>query len=484
MMVLLIGIAMGISVTLSAIVPASDLHETGLDLGGWAISLTITLVVGSALLGGGHLIGRDSKRPPAMRRREAMALVGAGWFSCSWAAALPYFFCDPHVSLDYAFFEGVSGLTTTGSSIFVDLETLPKSILMWRSFTQWVGGMGILAMFVVVLSGMTSSSKTLIGAESSLSNSDIASLRQTMRRLWVLYLGFTIVCALGLWTMGLTPFQAVNHALTAVSTGGFGTENASIAGAPFGTGSKIWLMFFMVFGAISFPFYLTVMKQKWKDLWEKFEEVYWFLGLVLVASVVLVSQHYAGGFEGAGPVDIVFNVISVVTSTGYVSSDFGQWSRLGVGVLILLMVVGGCSGSTAGGLKVSRIIFWVRFLKSGLHRTFRPKVVDPIKLNGRRVLESSVEQLFLVLSLFGFFAIMGTFAIQLLEPSQSLLASLSAVVSCLGNIGPALAEMGGIESFAEVGMTSKILFAVLMILGRLEYVAFLVLFSRQLWKRY
>ncbi|MFT6864766.1 MAG: trk system potassium uptake protein TrkH [Akkermansiaceae bacterium] len=484
MMVLLLGIAMGISVTLSAIVPASDLHETGLDLGGWALSLTIALVAGGTLLGSAHLIGRHSKQPPAMRRREAMALVGAGWFACSLVAALPYFFCDPHVALDYAFFEGVSGLTTTGSTIFVDLESLPKSILMWRSFTQWVGGMGILAMFVVVLSGMTSSSKTLIGAESSLSNTDIASLRQTMRRLWVLYLGFTITCALGLWAMGLTPFQAVNHALTAVSTGGFGTEKASVASEPFGVASKIWLMIFMILGAISFPFYLTVMKRKWKDLREKFEEVYWFLGLVLLASAVLVGQHFQGGFYGVDPVDIVFNVVSVVTSTGYVSSDFGEWSQLGVGILILLMVIGGCSGSTAGGLKVSRIIFWIRFLKSGLHRTFRPKVVAPIKLNGRRVLESSVEQLFLVLSLFGFFAIMGTFALQILEPSQSLLGSLSAVVSCLGNIGPALAEMGGEQSFAEVGTTSKILFAILMILGRLEYVAFLVLFSRQLWKRY
>ena len=483
-MVLLIGIAMGISVTLSALVPAGDLHETGLDLGGWAISLSIAILVGASLLWKGHALGRKEQRPPAMRRREAMALVGAGWFVCGFAASLPYFFCDPQVSLDDAFFEGVSGLTTTGSTIFVDLETLPKSILMWRSFTQWVGGMGILAMFVVVLSGMTSSSKTLIGAESSLSNSDIASLRQTMRILWVLYLGFTVVCGLGLWAMGLTPFQAVNHALTAVSTGGFGTENASVAGEPFGVATKIWLMIFMCLGAISFPFYLTMMKKRWKDLWEKFEEVYWFLGLLVLASVVLVSQHYAGGFEGAEPVDIVFNVMSVLTSTGYVSSDFSEWSRLGVGVLLLLMVVGGCSGSTAGGLKVGRIIFWVRFLKSGLHRTFRPKLVSPIKLNGRRVLESSVDQLFIVLSLFGFFVIMGPFAIQLLEPDHSLEGSLSAVVSCLGNIGPALADMGGSESFAQVGSASKILFAILMILGRLEYVALLVLFSRQLWKRY
>jgi trk system potassium uptake protein TrkH len=483
-MVLMIGIAMVVSVSLSALVPAGELHETGLDLEGWGISLSITLAVGASLFIVGHVKGKRSGRSPAMRRREAMALVGAGWFACSCAAALPYFFCEPQVSLDFAFFEGVSGLTTTGSTIFVDLERLPKSILMWRSLTQWVGAMGILAMFVVVLSGMTSSSKTLIGAESSLSNTDLASLRQTMRRIWLLYLGFTIVCGLGLWGMGLTPFQAVNHGLTAVATGGFGTENTSVAGAPFGTASKIWLMVFMILGAISFPFYLTMMKRKWNDLREKFEEVYWFLGIVGIASLVLLIQHFLGGFDGARPVDIVFNVISIGTSTGYVSSDFDEWSRLAVGVLVLLMVVGGCSGSTVGGLKVSRIIMWVRFLKSGLHHTFRPKMVEPIKLNGRKVQDGAFEQLFLVISMFGFFTIMGTFVLQLLEPAQSLKGSLSAVISCLGNMGPALADMGGAEGFAQAGVATKVFFAILMILGRLEYIAFVVLFSRQLWKRY
>lgn len=484
MMVLLLGAAMVVSVGLSAVVPAGELHQTGLDLKGWAISLAGALVTGGGLLGAGIVVARRTKRPTAMRRREAMALVGAGWFGCSAVAALPYYWCDPGVPANFAFFEGVSGLTTTGSTIFTDLGALPKSILMWRSFTQWVGGMGILAMFVVILSGMTSSSKTLIGAESSLSNTDLASLRQTMRHLWVLYLGFTVVCALGLWGWGLSPFQAVNHALTALSTGGFGTEDASAVAAPFGTGSKIWLICFMLLGALSFPFYLTLMKKKWEGLRVKFEEVFWYLALVATASLVLVGQHLVGGLDGVEPVDIVFNVVSAATSTGYLSTDLGEWSRLATGVLLLLVIIGGCSGSTAGGLKVSRIIFWVRFLRSGLHRTFRPRLVKPIKLNGRKVGSDSIEQLFLVISLFGFFAVTGTFALQLLEPEQSLLGSLSAVLSCLGNFGPALADMGQLESFASVSPPSRLLFTILMVLGRLEYIAFLVLFSRQLWKRY
>lgn len=482
-MVLLLGMAMVVSVSLSAIVPASDLHDTGLDLTGWAISISLAFVFGGGLWFWGLMVGRRSKRVPLMRRREAMALVGAGWFLCSAVAALPYFFCEPGVPLDFAFFEGVSGLTTTGSTIFVDLERIPKSILMWRSVTQWVGGMGILAMFVVVLSGMTSSSKTLIGAESSLSNTDLASLRQTMRRLWVLYLGFTVVCGLGLSWLGLSPFQAVNHALTAVSTGGFGTENASVGGDLFGAGSKIWLIVFMILGALSFPFYLTLMKRKWQDLRSKFEEVFWFLGLLVAVSLILLAESAAGGTQ-TKPVDVLFNLVSAATSTGYASSNLNEWSRLGKGILLILVIIGGCSGSTSGGLKVSRIILWGRFLKAGLHRTFRPRLVEPVRLNGRKVGDDTIEQLFLVLSLFGFFLITGTIILQLLEPNHSLMGSLSAVMSCLGNFGPALADMGTLESFAKVGITTKLMLASLMILGRLEYIALLVLFSRQLWKRY
>lgn len=481
-MVLLLGIAMGLSVGLSAIAPAGHTHETGLNLGGWALSLSIALLLGAGLWTAGYLLSVKSGKPASMRRREAMALVGGGWFLCSFVGALPYLFCEPYVPFHDAFFESVSGLTTTGATIFSDLEALPRSILVWRSATQWVGGMGILAMFVVVLSGMTASSKTLIGAESSLANSDIASLRQTMRQLWAIYLVMTLVCFVGLWIFGLTPFQAVNYSMTAVSTGGFGTENDSV-GPLFHSGSKLWLVGFMLMGGLSFPLYLTLIKGRFADLRVRFEEVFWYLIFLAVVCGVLVSQVFAGQLD-VSLVDVIFNVVSVSTSTGYVSSDFDNWSRVGIGLLVVLMIVGGCSGSTAGGLKMSRIIFWFRFVTFGLERSFRPKVVSPIKLAGRQVTEDAVNQLFLVLSLFGFFVVTGVLAIQLLNPDLSLIAAITSVISCLSNIGPAFAELGPTENFSSVTHGSKVLFAGLMILGRLEYVALLVLFSRQLWKKY
>ncbi len=482
-MILLVGIAMLGCLALSYLVPIDDGHNPALDLGGWAISVAITLALGLICYFGGMLRARGQKSPQVMRQREAMTLVGIGWAVCSLVASLPYLFCEPHLPLSSAIFEGVSGLTTTGATIFTEIEELPKSILLWRSVTQWVGGMGILAMFVVVLSGMGVSSKTLIGAESSLSNSDIASLQQAMRQYWLIYLTFTLFGGLGLYFLGLTPFQAVNHILTTVSTGGFGTRNDSIAGDEFTTPIKSLLILLMTMGAISFPFYLAIIKRKTRNFRQRYEEIWWYLGLLVLATGILFVAQFAEHFQ-ADAVDVVFNVVSLSTSTGYVSADFEQWGDITIGVMLILMIIGGCSGSTSGGLKLSRIILWFRYVRAGLKQTFRPKVVMPIKMNGRPVPDSALAQLLLVITLFGFFAISGAILFRILEHHHSALGTLSLIISLLGNTGPAFAEMGPTESFGELSSASKILCSGIMILGRLEYVAVLILFSRALWKRY
>ncbi|MEJ6561412.1 MAG: potassium transporter TrkG [Akkermansiaceae bacterium] len=482
-MVLLVGIAMLGCLVLSYLVPIDEGHNPALDLGGWIISIGITLTSGFACFIGGKVWCGKQKSQPVMRRREAMTLVGLGWAFCALIASLPYLFCEPHLPLSSAIFEGVSGLTTTGATIFTEIEDLPKSILLWRSVTQWVGGMGILAMFVVVLSGMGVSSKTLIGAESSLSNSDLASLQQTMRQYWIIYLSFTVLGGLGLYFLGLTPFQAVNHILTTVSTGGFGTRNDSIGGDEFTTPIKCLFILLMIMGAISFPFYLALIRRRTLNFRQRYEEVWWYFGLLVLACVILFGAQFAEHFE-ADAVDVVFNVVSLSTSTGYVSADFEQWGDITIGVMLVLMIIGGCSGSTSGGLKVSRIVLWFRYVRVGLKQTFRPKVITPIKINGRPVPASALAQLLLVISLFGFFAITGAILFRLLEHHHSALGTLSLIISLLGNTGPAFAEMGPTESFGELSSASKLLCSGIMILGRLEYVAVLVLFSRALWKRY
>lgn len=484
-MVFLLSCAMMVCVGLGFVVPIDEGHNSDLALTNWAISLAIALSVGGLLRFLGYCLARKNKKdgPIVMRRREAMALVGIGWLVCCFIGALPYLFCDLDLDFSSAFFESVSGLTTTGATIFGELENLPKTILLWRSVTQWVGGMGILAMFVVVLSGMGVSGKTLIGAESSLSNSDISSLRQTMRQLWVLYLGFTIVGGFALFFLGLTPFQAVNHILTTVSTGGFGTQSDSIAGDDFTTPVKSLMIFFMVLGALSFPIYLTLMKRQFKTLKMRFEEVWWYLGILITVCAVMIGIRQFHVFEEK-TIDVIFNIVSISTSTGYVSSDYELWGDFGIGVMLLLMIIGGCSGSTSGGLKVSRMILWFRYVRAGLKTSFRPKAIIPVKMNGRTVEDSSLAQLLLVISLFGFFGITGSILFRIFEHDHSPLGTLSLIISLLGNTGPAFAEMGPTEAWFDLSTPSKILCSGMMILGRLEYIAVLILFSRSLWKRY
>jgi trk system potassium uptake protein len=469
------------SVGLSAAVPAGKAHQTGLDLHGWSTSLGLTLLLGICFLIASIRLAKKSKRGALMRRKEAMALVGVGWLVCSLVTAFPYLFCEPNVAIHVAIFEATSGLTTTGATIFADIEALPKSILMWRSATQWLGGMGILAIFVIILSGSGTSGRMLVGAESSLAGSDLANLRRTMKRMWILYLGFTLVSALLLWATGLTPFQAVNHALTLVSTAGFGTENDSVTG--FGTGTKVVMLFFMLICGVSFPLYLSMFRLSWRDKWRRFEEVWWFFGILSVAVVSVMIFHLVTG-TGNSLFEVLFDMVSVATTTGYVSGNYDHWGHFGKSILVVLMIVGGCSGSTAGGLKVGRIVLTARFVIAELRASFRPQELKQVRMGGKIMDAAGQGQLFLVIAMFGFFLIGGTLVMSSLEPHTSFIGSLSAVLSCLSNVGPAFAEFGPLDNFAHVEPTGAMVLSMLMILGRLEYLAVLVLFSRRLWRKY
>jgi len=299
--------------------------------------------------------------------------------------------------------------------------------------------------------------------------------------MWILYVGFTLICILALWLAGLTAFQAVNHALTSVSTAGFGTENDSVTG--FGLGVKVVLLCVMLICAVSFPLYLSMFRMSWRDKRRRFEEVFWYFGILGTGIIVIVAFHLGTG-TGDPVFDVVFNAVSVSTTTGYVAGDYDHWGHFGKSVLVVFMIMGGCSGSTAGGLKAGRLVLTARFVVAELRASFRPKELNKVRLGGKWLDDAGQGQLFLVVAMFGFFLIGGTLVMSSLEPETSFIGSLSAVLSCLGNVGPAFAEFGPRDNFAHVEPTGAVVLSVLMILGRLEYVAVLVLFSRRLWKRY
>jgi len=457
------------------------------DYIGWWMSILITVVTGLAAYAFGKykLKGKNKnidKAEPRILRREAITVVGLGWLLCSLFAALPHSLGADGVSFDKAIFESASGLTTTGSSIYPSVEDLSQTKLLWRSMTQWLGGMGILGAFLLIFSGETRG-KTLLSFESSIHGADLSStdLRTAMRKLWQVYSILTLVCMLGLWAMDMTFFQAINHAFAATSTGGFGTENDSVTN--FSDNIKLWLILFMMLCGISFPLYIAMWQKKSVSVIKRHEETRAYLMIILISSLMLIIGHHFTDTE-VSEVDSIFNVVTIITTTGFASGDYELWPMLSKQVIMLLMVIGGCSGSTAGGLKVSRILLWLRALKNEIIRGFRPNVVLKLKMNGKAVHPEVVTSAYVVVSLAVFFFLLGSIFISLLEPELSAIACSSAVLSSICNIGPAFGELGPTGNFAGLSSPSLIILSGLMVLGRLEFIAVLVLFSRRLWKKY
>lgn len=483
-MLMLLAAAMGICLGLSLLIPTGERYNGSIETMGWAYSCAITAGGAIAFI----LLGQRRKRR-AMLRKDAIGIVGTGWVICSLFCTVPYLLCSTGLPWDKALFEAVSGLTTTGATVFEDLSKVPKSILLWRSITQWIGGMGVLAMFVVVLSGLGASGRSLFRSESSAHGSDLAgrTLRETTRSLWLLYISLTVICGLGYWALGMTPFQSINHALTTTSTAGFSTETASFSAPGFHAGIKLWCTLFMLLCGISLPLLVAVIKKREVGLLRRHEETWWYFGIVGASIIGLVAlRNFAEGFSdwGGETVDTIFTVVSMVTTSGFTTGDYDAWPAAAKGIILIVMLIGACAGSTAGGLKVSRFLIWMRMMRIELIRAFRPEQVLPLTVNGHKVPDGTRGQLFVILSGAVFMGAISSFAVCAFEPDHSLQGCVSAVLACLSNVGPAFAEFGPTRNFADMSTFTTLLLPALMIFGRLEYIAVFVLLSRRLWAKY
>lgn len=485
-LLLLMAGAMVLCLGVGSLLPAAtDGHSTEIGLRGWLIAISATVLGGGVLFFFGRGMGHER-----ILRKDAIGIVGLAWFVCAIFAALPYALCEPRLPVSQALFEGVSGLTTTGATVIQDLRVLPKTILLWRSLTQWLGGIGILAMFVLVLSSLGSSGLSLFRTETSAHGQDLAgaTLRHMAQWLWMLYVSLTIACGIGMWVLGMTPFQAVNHAMTTVATAGFGTENDSFGGTEFGIPIKLWTTLFMFLSGISLPLYVAMIRRRSLRVLKQHEETWVFVSLFVVLLGSILALRFSHGQLEANPwssvVDTLFNVVSILTTTGYASADYDVWPSLAKGLLLGAMVVGGCAGSTAGGLKVSRILLWLRILRQGIRQVYSPNEVVLVKLNGHQVPPTARGQTFIILTT-AMALTAGCSALLLsLEPDRSVVGCVSAVIACLMNIGPAFAEFGPTKNFAGLSTPSNLLLPLLMILGRLEFLAVLALFTKNLWRRF
>lgn len=470
------------------------------------------LAGGIALLLG--LVASISNRaaPREIGRREACLLVVLTWLCGAVLAAVPFrawsAFCGgpEAVHLDgfaNPFFEAMSGLTTCGATIISDVEALPASILLWRSTIQWIGGLGVVVLFVAVLPSLGTGGKRMFLTESTGPTPEgiRPHAQETARTLWVVYLGLTIAEILALLVCGMSPFEAVCHSLTTVSTGGFSTRNASIAAFD-SVAIEMVVTVFMLLSGVGFSLYYLAARRRYQSIWRS-PELRLYLSIAgvitLACTLTLWIAGVSGGLEsipviggGEQPATLaesfrysVFTTISILTTTGYGTAVFEEWPGLALVCLMAIILVGGMAGSTAGGMKIIRVWIAGKLMLLEIEREFRPDVVRPLKV-GRSIISPEVRTAAIVFVLFTLSLVgVGAGLLKIFEGSHGidLTTALSATASAIANVGPGLGRVGSDDNYAWMTAPSKFTLAGLMLLGRLELFVVLALFTTRFWKR-
>lgn len=447
----------------------------------FAASIGITLV----LAGFFRWLGR--KGTERMFRREALCLIGLSWLLATLIGAIPYVLIVENCALSDAIFESSSGLTTTGATAFSNFHEFPASLLFWRSLSQWMGGLGVVVFFVALLSSLGAGAKILFSNESSGSAADFdhGRIQQGAVILMLYYVTISAICAIAYKIAGMDWFQAVNHSMTTIATGGFSTESGSIA--DFKSPAIEWIAIcFMTLSATTFVFVIRLILRKWNML-RHTQEVFWFFA-ILIASTLLLTVYLveltgdlpdAESFRTA-----TFQAVSIMTTTGYASANFENWLPPAKMLLIMLMFIGGCSGSTAGGVKVVRILVALRASIRSITHSFRPSLTIPMRMGGNTLNERAIQSVVVFLILMVCLQIVSMLFVSANEPELTFLSTFSCVQATLFNIGPGFDQVGPYDNFHFLRASTKLFLSLLMILGRLELYAVLVLFMPMAWRKF
>ena len=430
-----------------------------------------------------------SRRAAAkLYKKEAMCVVGIGWLACAALGALP-FMLILGCSVGDAFFESSSGITTTGSSIFSSVENLPRSVLFWRSLSQWIGGLGVVVFFVGILSYLGAGGKILYSNEMGTNSSEMESARVQTGVAFIirLYMVLSLLCLILFKIFGMGWFDAFCHMFSTVSTGGFGIYDTSFG--HFKSAPLEWTaIFFMFLGGVNFAVMLTLLRGKIGRVWRN-TELRWYVGVIVISVLSISAVLVDFGEMGVSHLHYVvrtaaFQVVSVMTTTGFCTTDFQTWAPLAHIILFTLMIFGASSGSTAGGLKVARVALGAKSLLLNVEKSFRPHVVRTLRMNAHPVdeQESFSTENFIVLYFACF--MVGIIMLSFFEVDLSFEGCITAVASSMSNVGPGLAEVGPVNNYGFMTEASKILLALLMIMGRLEFYAILALFMPSLWRKF
>lgn len=440
----------------------------------------------SITLGTGYLLILFTKNPKSkeLKKRDGYVIVTLGWLLMSFFGTLPYLLSGAIPNLTDAFFETISGFSTTGASILHDIESVHKGILFWRSLTQWIGGMGIIVLTIAILPVLGIGGMQLFVAEAPGISPDKLQprIKETAKRLWAIYMGLTFLEAMLLWAGEMNFYDALNHSLTTMATGGFSTKNASIAYYSSAYTHYIVILFMFLAGT-NFTISYLALHGEFKKVLRNEEFRFYFIfclaiGLMIALGIMVISNTPAEKALRSG----LFQVISIITTTGFVTADYTAWSPFITVVFFVLMFFGGSAGSTAGGVKIVRHVVLVKNSLLELERQMHPTAVIPVRLNKSAVERDITFKVLAFIMIYISIFAMGSVIMAMIGVDFE--TALGSVATSLGNIGPGIGGVGPAHNFADIPDIGKWFLSSLMLLGRLELFTVLILFTPYFWRRH
>jgi len=468
---------------------AMELSNDALD-----VRQILAYVVPAVLSIGAYLLPRlrrDGERPQLKTPLQGFLCVVLGWVLFALIGAVPYWISGALPSFVDGVFESMSGFTTTGASVFTSVEAVPKALLLWRALTQFIGGLGIIALFVAVLPALGAGGVVLFRSEVAskvLEDRLRPRIQDTAKLLWYIYAGLSLAAFLALMLCGMSVFDAACHAMTSVSTGGFSTNDQSLGG--YGAGAQWVVILFMFLGGTSFLLHGKAMRGDLKAYWRN-EEFALYMCILLAAvglMVILLMSTAAPVAPGAEPAgfwtsvrDSAFQVTSIMTCCGYASADYDRWPDAGRFLLVVLMLIGACSGSTAGGVKVFRFLLVFRAIGRQLSMLISPSRIVTVRFCAIPVPADALLAACMLLILFVLTTIFGGLVLMLL--GVPMLEAVTGTLTCLSCCGPGLGSVGPAGNFSEIPSLGKLVLSLVMLMGRLEFYAVLVLFASRRLRR-
>jgi trk system potassium uptake protein TrkH len=458
-----------------SILPVSWICESG-DFNPLLISSAISANLGA-------IIWWFTRNNKYLSKRDGYLVVTFGWVILGITGALPFILSGSISDIPSAFFETISGYTTTGASILNDIEALPAGIMLWRSMTQWIGGMGIIVLTVALLPLFGVGGVELFMAEAPGPSSGKLhpKITDTAKRLWIIYVLLTLAETIMLKVAGMTWLDALNHAFTTMSTGGFSTKNASIAAYNSPAIEYIITAFMLVCG-INFSILYFIVKGIWKKVLID-EEFKTYLGIIVVFTVAITSTLVVDSDKGLEESfrHAVFQVVTIITTTGFSTANYALWAPFAYMLILFLMFTGGSASSTSGGVKVLRHLI---ILKNGymeFKRLLHPRGIIPVRINNKSVEQRTVYNVLAFFFIYLFVFILGALVISAF--GHDLMTSAGASIACLGNIGPGIGDVDPSHNFAGFSTGAKFVLSFLMLLGRLELFTVLIIFTPSFWSK-